>query len=86
MAVAGPSYKRFILKSVAVTVALGASSGVSAADLELVGGVILGYYPTSNQDQLVDSIALGATGIVTVTLAAAATADNVFAVTVMVRK
>lgn len=86
MAVAGPSYKRFIMKAVAVTVASGAASGVSAADIELINGVIVGYYPTSNQDQFVDSVALGATGIVTVTLAANATADNVFDVNIMVRK
>jgi len=81
------NYKRFYLKTVAVTVAQSASSGVSSADPEIVNGTIVGYYPTSNQDQLVDSIAIAAaTGVITVTLAAAATAANVFAVVVMVRK
>ncbi len=68
---------------VAVTVSAAAASGVSAANPALVGGKILGAYATSNQDQFVDSIAIGATGIVTVTLAANATADNVFAVSVL---
>jgi hypothetical protein len=70
------------LKVVAVTVAAGATSGSSAADAELAGGEILGYYPTGNQDQLVDSVVLGADGSVTVTLAAGATADNTFNVVV----
>jgi len=69
-------------KVVAVTVVAGATSGSSAADPELVGGRILGYYSTGNQDQLVDSVALGADGSVTITLAAAATADNTFNVVV----
>ena len=71
------------IELVAVTVAAAASSWVSSADPALVGGKILGNYATSNQDQFVDSVAIGATGIVTVTLAAAATADNVFAVSVL---
>jgi hypothetical protein len=69
-------------KVVAVTVAAAATSGSSAADTELVGGEILGYYSTGNQDQLVDSVVLNADGSVTVTLAAAATADNTFNVIV----
>jgi len=69
-------------KVVAVTVPAGATSGSSAADPELVGGRILGYYSTGNQDQLVDSVALGADGSVTITLAAAATANNTFNVVV----
>jgi hypothetical protein len=80
--------KKFVgtdfVKTVAVTVTTGQTVGASAADSTLVSGVILGYYPTSNQDQLVDSVALAATtGVVTITLAAAATASNVFAVTVL---
>jgi hypothetical protein len=81
------SYKRFTLKTVAVAVLMTATVGVSAGDRELLNGVILGYYPTGNQDQLVDSITITATtGVVTVTLAAAATAHNLFNVVVMVRK
>jgi len=70
-------------KVVAVTVAAGATSGSSAADSELVGGEIVGFYPTGNQDQFVDNVALGANGSVTITLAAAATADNTFNVVVL---
>jgi len=81
------NYKRFYLKTVAVTVAQNATSGVSAADKEIIDGTIVGYYPTSNQDQFVDSVAITvATGVITVTLAATATAINYYAVVVMVRK
>lgn len=66
--------------AVAVTVALGAATGSSAADAALVGGEILGIYPTGNQDQLVDNVVLNGDGSVTVTLAANATADNTFKV------
>jgi hypothetical protein len=69
-------------KTVAITVAAAATTGVSAADPDLVAGTIMGIVPTGNQDQFVDDIAVGATGVVTVTLAAAATADNTFNVTV----
>lgn len=69
-------------KTVAVTVAAAASSGSSAADGELEGGEIAGYYSTGNQDQLVDSVALNADGSITITLADAATADNTFNVVV----
>ena len=71
-------------KSVAITVAADATSGSSAADSELVGGEIMGYYSTGNQDQLVDNVVLGANGAITITLAAAATADNTFKVVCMV--
>ncbi|RLE65080.1 MAG: hypothetical protein DRJ47_06190 [Thermoprotei archaeon] len=70
-------------KSVDVTVSASATSGSSSADSDLVGGEILGYYPTGNQDQLVDSVVLNADGSVTVTLASAATADNTFKVVVI---
>jgi len=70
-------------KAVDVTVAAGATSGSSAADPELVGGEIIGYYQTGNQDQLVDNVALGADGSITITLAAAATAANTFKVVVL---
>lgn len=46
------------------------------------GSIILGCYPTSNQDQFIDSIAVSDT-TVTVTLAGAATADNVFNVVLL---
>ena len=71
------------IKVVSVTVAAAATTGSSAADPELVGGEILGYYPAGNQDQFVANIVLNADGSVTVTLAAAATADNTFNVVVL---
>lgn len=62
----------------AVTVSVSAStSGTSSADPELVGGRIIGYYPSSGQGQIVESIALGSTGIVTVTMALSDTATFV---------
>jgi hypothetical protein len=70
-------------KTVSVTVTAAATSGSSAADSDLVGGEILGCYSTGNQDQFVDSVVLNADGSVTVTLAAAATADNTFNVVVL---
>ena len=70
-------------KVVSVTVAAGATSGSSAADSDLVGGEILGYYPTGNQDQFVTNVTLNTDGSVTITLGAAATADNTFNVVVL---
>jgi len=69
-------------KLVAVTVSAAAASGVSAADPDLVGGSIMGIVPSGNQDQFVDNVTVSATGVVTVTLAANATANNTFNVTV----
>ena len=69
--------------SVAITVAAATTSGSSAADSTLVGGEIVGIYPTGNQDQFVDNVVLNADGSITVTLAAAATAANTFKVFVL---
>ena len=81
------NYKRFYLKQVAVTVSTGDTVGTSSADPEIVNGEIVGFYPTANWDQLIDSIAItAATGVITVTLAAGATADNNFTVMVMKKK
>ncbi|MDD3972911.1 MAG: hypothetical protein PHC31_13505, partial [Clostridia bacterium] len=46
------------------------------------GSIILGCYPKSNQDQFIDSVIVSET-TVTVTLAAPATADNVFNVVLL---
>jgi len=62
-----------------VTVTAGNNSGTATVT---AGSIILGYYPTSNQDQFVDSIAISDTTL-TVTLAANATADNVFKVVLL---
>ncbi len=71
------------LTLVAVTVSSGSSTGSSSADTALVGGRVLSIVPTGNQDQFIDNVVIAtATGIVTVTLAANATADNTFNVLV----
>jgi len=57
------------IKIVSVTISSGATSGTATAN-----GTILGYYPSA-QDQMVKSIVLSGSTL-TVTLAAAATADN----------
>lgn len=71
------------IKVVTVTVEAEASSGASAADPDLVGGTEIGVVSNTNQDQLVDNVAIDGTGAVTVTLAAAATAQNKFDVSVL---
>ena len=48
----------------------------------VAGSTILGFYPATNQDQFVDNVAISSTAL-TVTLAAAATANNVFKVTLL---
>lgn len=58
------------IEVVAVTVSASATSGTGTGE-----GKIIGYYPSA-QDQMVKSIAKSGSTI-TVTLAAAATADNV---------
>ena len=70
-------------KVVTVTVSSGATSGSSSADSELVGGEIVGVYPAGNQDQFINDISLNSDGSITITLAAAATADNTFKVVVL---
>ena len=70
------------IKTVEVTVTAGQVTGASAVDPDLVDGEIIGIISATNQDQFIDDVALGAGGAVTVTLGAAATADNVFTVAV----
>jgi hypothetical protein len=64
---------------VAVTVT---ALGTTGTGTVTAGSIILGCYPTSNQDQFIDSVVVSET-TVTVTLAAAATADNVFNVVLL---
>ena len=70
------------LKEVAITVLTAASTWVNVADVEIIWGKVVGILPTGNQDQFVDNVELSALGVVTVTLAANATADNTFNVIV----
>ena len=64
---------------VEVTVTAGETTGTATVT---AGSVILGCYPKSNQDQFIDSVAVADT-TVTVTLAASATANNVFNVVLL---
>ena len=66
-------------ETVDVTVSSGGTTGTGTVTS---GSIILGYYSTSNQDQFVDSIAISGTTL-TITLGAAATADNKFTVTLL---
>lgn len=59
-----------------VTVTAGGPTGTATCTS---GALIIGCYPVSNQDQFIDSVIIAATTL-TVTLAANATADNVFKV------
>lgn len=67
------------LKTVTVTVNATATSGTATVK---AGAKILGILPAGNQDQFVDNVALSGTTL-TVTLGAAATANNTFDVTVL---
>jgi len=64
---------------VAVTVT---ALGTTGTGTVTAGSIILGCYPTSNQDQFIDSVVVSGT-TVTVTLAASATANNVFNVVLL---
>ena len=79
LANAAVSKAKLSYEVVAITVAAAATSGTGTCTS---GSIILGYYPTGNQDQLVDSVAVSAT-TVTITLAAAATAANTFTVVLL---
>lgn len=70
-------------KIVFVNVSTGNANGSSAADPDLVDGEIIGWLPVGNWDQLIDNVDLGDDGKVTVTLAANATAQNQFKVSVL---
>ena len=62
-----------------VTVASTTTSGTATVT---TGDTILGIYPSNNQDQFIHSVAISGTTL-TVTLAAAATANNVFKVALL---
>ncbi|WP_425005759.1 hypothetical protein [Mycolicibacterium sp. S3B2] len=67
----------FVTKTVTVTA--GQSSGTATV---VAGSVVVGFYPSGNQDQFVDNVAIGGTTL-TVTLAANATANDTYKVTVV---
>lgn len=67
------------LSEVSVTVSSGGTTGTATV---VKGSTVISIFPVSNQDQLIDSVAISDTTL-TVTLAAAATADNVFTVIVL---
>lgn len=68
------------IQQVEITVALGATSGASAASPALVGADVIGFFPVSGNDQPVKSIVVGGDGAVTLTTADAETAQAVFKV------
>ncbi len=61
---------------IAITVLAGQTSGTGTATS---GSTIIGWRPTGNQDQFIDNISISGTTI-TITLSAAATANNTFEV------
>jgi hypothetical protein len=71
-------------KVVSVTVPAGALSGDSGPDPELVGGQILGFYPSvGNSPVQLRQIILGTLGNVSVSIWAGSAADNTFDVVVL---
>jgi hypothetical protein len=75
---------KLLYKSVEVTVPAGAISGTYGPDTDLVGGEILGYYPTAVVLPIrVYSIGLTPAGLVTITIDAATAGANTFNVVVL---
>jgi len=70
------------MKAVDVTVLAEASTGVSAADAEIASADVAGYAVISGNDQAVESLAVAADGVVTVTLAGNSTGDSIHRVMV----
>ena len=66
-------------EQVNVTVSSGNPSGTASVTS---GSIVLGYYSTGNQDQFVDNVSISGTTL-TITLAANATANNTFTVTLL---
>lgn len=64
--------------AVTVTVAAAATTGSSAANADLAGGVLVGCTPAGNQDVFLDNAVLNADGSITLTTGAAAVAINTF--------
>lgn len=66
-------------EQVSVTVSAGGSTGTATVTS---GAVVVGWRATGNQDQFIDNISVSGTTL-TITLAANATADNTFQVTLL---
>lgn len=69
---------KLAMSAVTVNVAGAATTGSSAAAPTLAGGTLLSCDPSGNQDQHMDNAVLNADGSITITLGAAATAQNNF--------
>lgn len=70
-----------LTKSISTKTVTVNATGTSGTAAVTAGSTILGIYPAGNQDQYVDNVAISGT-VLTVTLAAAATATNTYKVTV----
>lgn len=72
------------IASVSITVTAGTATTTSAANSALVGGSIIGYFPTATltPDKFVESIVLNANGSITITLSGNTTNTVSFSVTV----
>ena len=72
------------VKVVSVVVAAGSATTSNTADTELIGGQIVGFYPSAGAaDKSINLISLApTTGVVTVTLSAASTAAITYNVVV----
>jgi predicted RecA/RadA family phage recombinase len=72
-------YIRVLPKVKQIVVAPSATSGTSVGDTSLIGGRVTGIVPVSGNDQPVASVAIdGTTGVITLTLADASTAEATF--------
>ena len=69
------------IESKTITVALGQTTGASAADADWVGATVIGVVEVSGSDKVRESCAVDGTGAVLLTLAAATTAEATYRVT-----
>ena len=74
---------KLAIVNVAATVTAAGTAVTTAADPTLVGGQVLAVVNNGNQDQFISTVVVNANGSVTLTLKAAATANNVFIVKVL---
>ena len=69
---------KIALVATTINVAATSATASSAANPDLVGGVLISCDPSGNQDQHLDNAVLNGDGSITITLGAAATAQNNF--------